>query len=483
MTDIAETTFGPVQGRVKNDVLLFAGIPYAAAPVGEHRFKPPAAHPPWEAVRPATRFGKAAPQIPSGGMTDSAHVDWSEDCLYLNVSTPQLDGSRPVMVWIHGGGYRSGQGAIPWYDGQSFARNGDIVVVSINYRLGALGFTDLSRLGDDYTDSGVNGLLDQVAALRWVQENIANFGGDPARVTIAGESAGGFAVSTLLGSEMAQGLFTRAIPQSGAAHSVMSATDSQRVTDAFLAALGVTSETELQAVSTDDVLAAQRTVDAQAARGELKINGNPFYPCVGNSLLPIPPLDAIGAGIGKDVDVLIGTNKDESTLFIMKEVTEDQLSKAARRYGGDDKLVDAYRQMMPDASPTEIAIALNTDYLFRIPTIRLAEARCSTGALTWMYRFDWESRQPRLKATHALEIPFVFNNLGKPGVDAFIGKGEVPQPLADEMHTAWTRFVRDGDPGWAPYELHRRVNMGFSETSELIDDPDEQRRQAWQGIR
>ena len=189
---IVTTQSGELLGKARDGAWLFCGVPYAAPPIGERRFKAAAPVEPWGDVRDATRFSPAAPQIPSGGMTDSAPVRWSEDCLYLNVCTPGLDGARrPVLVWIHGGGYRTGQGAIPWYNGNSFARRGDLVVVSINYRLGALGFTDLSRFGSDYSTSGVNGLLDQIAALRWVQDNIAAFGGDPTRVTIAGGSAGG----------------------------------------------------------------------------------------------------------------------------------------------------------------------------------------------------------------------------------------------------------------------------------------------------
>ena len=200
---IAQTAQGAVQGREKDSVLLFAGIPYAAPPVDNLRFRAAQPHESWSSVRPALKFGPAAPQIASGGMTDSASVRWSEDCLTLNIATPALDDrARPVLVWIHGGGYRTDQGAIPWYNGSSFALAGDIVVVSINYRLGALGFADLSRFGEAYETSGINGTLDQITALLWVRDNIGNFGGDPAKITIAGESAGGFSVCTLLGSPL-----------------------------------------------------------------------------------------------------------------------------------------------------------------------------------------------------------------------------------------------------------------------------------------
>ncbi|HEU4430985.1 MAG TPA: carboxylesterase family protein, partial [Myxococcota bacterium] len=221
---IASTRSGPVRGREKNGVLLFAGIPYAAPPVGERRFRAPEPPDDWREIREATRFGPAAPQLPGEGVVGNPAVRWDEGgCLTLNVATPACDDAgRPVLVWIHGGGFRTGQGAIPWYDGSSFARGG-VVVVSINYRLGALGFAQLDAIGgSDYADSGSVGIQDQLAALRWVQGNIASFGGDPARVTIAGESAGGMSVGILLGSAGASGLFRGAIPQSGAAQHVLS---------------------------------------------------------------------------------------------------------------------------------------------------------------------------------------------------------------------------------------------------------------------
>lgn len=210
-----QTPTGQIQGRHKDNCLLFAGIPYAAPPLKDLRFKAPQPHAPFTKPFAAFKFGAAAPQVPSGGMTDSAQVRWDEDCLTLNISTPACDDhQRPVLVWIHGGGYRSGQSSVPWYAGSQFCENGNLVVVSINYRLGALGFTDLTHLGPEYASSPVNGILDQICALQWVKENIAAFGSDPHQVTIAGKSAGGFSVATLLSCQLAEGLFHRAIPPS-----------------------------------------------------------------------------------------------------------------------------------------------------------------------------------------------------------------------------------------------------------------------------
>ena len=216
---VARTTFGDVAGRFRNGVELFAGIPYASPPVGDLRFAAPIPPESWEGVRETKRFSPASPQLPGEGLTDRFPVRWDEDCLYLNVVTPASDDKkRPVYVWIHGGAYRRGQGGVPWYDGTSFASRGDVVVVTINYRLGAFGFTELGQhFGEKFASSGLNGLLDQIAALEWVRDNIASFGGDPNAVTVGGESAGAFSVANLLASPSAKGLFHRAIAQSGAA--------------------------------------------------------------------------------------------------------------------------------------------------------------------------------------------------------------------------------------------------------------------------
>ncbi len=485
MTSIANTQAGQIRGREKDDVLLFAGVPYAAPPVDRRRFRPATPHEGWRDVRDGRKFGPAAPQISSGGMTDPTPVRWDEDCLTLNVQTPALDDAgRPVLVWIHGGGYRNGQGAVPWYNGTRFAANGDIVAVTINYRLGALGFTDLSRFGAGFATSGVNGILDQIAALEWVQDNIANFGGDPAKVAIAGESAGGFSVATLLGSPRASGLFRAAIPQSGAAHHVLPKQAGEVVADRFLEALGVDGVLGLEAASADAILAAQTEVCQALESGpgldtELGVSVSAFYPVVGADILPEPPLDAIRAGLHAEVPVLTGSNRDETTLWGYGQVDEAKLHRTASSLGGTE-VQAIYRRTRPNASPAELMTAITTDHMFRIPAIRLAEAHPGN---TWLYQFNWRSRVERLGATHALEIPFAFDNLHQPGVGAFIGEGPSPQHVADAVHGAWTRFIRDGDPGFPPYSLARRETMVFDDTSRVVEDPAADERMAWDGLR
>ncbi len=480
---ITSTQHGLVLGRQKKGVLLFNGIPYAEPPVGDRRFKRSVSPASWDDIRDATRFGPAAPQLPSGGMTDSVPVNWNEDCLFLNVCTPAIDQKkRPVLVWIHGGAYRSGQGAVPWYNGTSFALNGDIVVVSINYRLGALGFTDLSRFGDDYATSGINGICDQIKALEWVRDNISGFGGDPSKVTIAGESAGGFSVATLLGCEQAQGLFRRAIPQSGATHHTLTDDVGKVVADLLMDELGVESIDELKSASVLDILEAQARVDVRYNQMNIGNGVQAFYPVEQNEVLPMPLRESIRAGVGATVPVLIGTNKDENTLFVTEKMSSEKLRYQAKAYGRES-LVEAYREMLPGATETELAIELGTDFTFKIPAIRLAEDRVARGADTWMYQFDWESRNAHLKATHALEIPFVFNTLTSSGVDAFIGEGELPQAVSDEMHGVWTSFIQGDEPGWPKYDLEKRTVKHFDNNSSLVDNGELPRLNAWEGIR
>ncbi|MCY4012429.1 MAG: carboxylesterase/lipase family protein [Gammaproteobacteria bacterium] len=486
MEVIAETRSGAVQGRAKEDVLLFAGIPYAAPPIGPRRFRAAQPFEPWSGVRDARKFGPAAPQIASGGMTDPAPVRWDEDCLTLNVQTPALDDSgRPVLVWIHGGGYRNGQGAVPWYNGARFAANGDIVAVTINYRLGALGFTDLKRFGAEFANSGINGILDQITALEWVRDNIEGFGGDPGKVTIAGESAGGFSVTTLLGSPRTDGLFRGVIAQSGAAHHVLPAEAGRLVADRFLDALGTDDVIGVEAASVEAVLAAQTEVSealegGPGIPGELGVPVSAFYPVVGSEVLPRPPLDAIRDGVHADVRVLAGSNHDETTLWGYGHVDEAGLRRTAKAFGAA-RLLDVYRETRPGASVEDLMIALTTDHMFRIPAIRLAEAR--TAGKTWLYQFNWRSRNERLGATHALEIPFAFDNLHQPGVRAFVGAGPSPQHVADAVHGTWTRFIRDGDPGFPAYSLARRETMVFDDASTVVADPQREERAGWDGVR
>ena len=490
-----EAACGPIQGREKEGALLFAGIPYAHPPVGELRFKAPRPLGKFATPYSALKFGPAAPQLSGTGLTDSASVRWDEDCLTLNISAPIAvadaddQGGRAVLVWIHGGGYATGQGAIPWYNGNRFAKNQDIVVVSINYRLGALGFADMSALGDEFATSSVNGTLDQIAALTWVRNNIAAFGGDPNRITIAGESAGGFSVATLLGCEVTKGLFQRAILQSGAAHHTLPKAAAERVTEAFLRHLGQDNAVGALAASADDILAAQKATMTEFAsevgiKNKLGTAVSPFYPAHGTALLPESPLQAIRRGVGAEVAIVTGSNTDETTLWSYGEVDEEKVAQTAASSGAEAAL-NEYRKNRPDATNAEILTAMTSDHMFRIPSIRLLEARASHTQDNWAYQFDWESRGfgGKLGATHSLEIPFMFDNLDRAGVDIFLGPGDLPQALATTMHQAWADFIKHGDPGWPRYELGMRTTQFFDETCHLVNDPAGSEREAWEGVR
>jgi len=497
MTDqntIVHAPAGTIEGKVKNETLLFAGIPYAQAPLERLRFKAPKPLPPFTETFQALKFSPAAPQIPSGGMTDSAPVRWSEDCLYLNISAPIAVtdprdlGGRPVIVWIHGGGYTSGQGAIPWYNGTRFAKNNDILVVSINYRLGALGFADLTHLGEEFATSNINGTLDQIAALTWVKQNISAFGGDPERITIAGESAGGFSVATLMACPEAAGLFRQAIPQSGACHHTLPQDAARTATDYFLKELGHATPMALEAASVEDILAAQNATLTHFARGAGKINAlgtfvSPFYPVHGNTTLPKSPLEALEAGASAEVAVLTGSNADETTLWSSGDEDLAKLERTVAGYQAESALA-VYRKTRPDADVRDLLVALTSDHMFRIPAIRMAEVRQS-AAPTFLYEFAWRSRafNGALGATHSLEIPFAFDNLDQAGVDLFLGPGPVPQGLADTMHKAWSDFIKTGNPGWPRYDLSSRSTMIFDDTCELANNPKAEEREAWDGIR
>ena len=480
---VVELKDGALMGRIKDAVYLFSGIPYAAPPVGAARFKAAQPVQPWEGIRDATKFGPAAPQIPSGGMTDRVPVRWSEDCLTLNVATPSITGDKKaVLVWIHGGAYRSGQGAIPWYNGSSFATLGNILVVTINYRLGALGFTDLSSFAEGYETSGVNGLLDQIKALEWVQNNIGAFGGDPERVTIAGESAGAFSVTTLLGAARARGLFHRAIPQSGAAHHTLTQAQGLRVAELLMQE---TQSTDVQALidcPVETLLNAQNTASARYHTEHHSPGVQAFYPVSGNEIIPTTLLEAIEAGVGRDIPVLIGTNQDESSLFMLGSSEDSTAETQSKAYGSSD-LHEHYARLFPSFSPRDIAVRMATDFSFKLPAVRLAELRAETGSETYVYQFNWASRIPGLGATHALEIPFVFNMLHAPGVTAFIGPGALPQGLASHMHDIWIHFINGQAPDWPGYQRADRSVMHFDEASHLENNDYEDVIGLWADLR
>jgi para-nitrobenzyl esterase len=480
---LVETRCGTVEGIEKDGVLQFRGIPFAAPPVGDLRWRPPQPAEPWTGVRRADEFGPIAPQgenrIAFFATAEQPEIS-EEGCLTLNVFTPALDGEpRPVMVWIHGGGFTGGSGRNAWYNGSSFAAGG-VVVVTINYRLGALGFL---HLGDDLPGSGNCGLLDQVAALEWVRDNIAGFGGDPGNVTVFGESAGGMSIGSLLGTPAASGLFHQAVPQSGAASTVNTLEHAAEVAELTIAKAGGLDA--LRAAPWERVVEIQGEVAIERQRG---VGALPYMPVVDGTVLPRPPLESVRAGTAAPVRLLTGTTREEMALFHymgpgphdLDETTV--LRRLDRMHAGAGRsLYDAYRSELGEsARPVDVWVAVETDRVFRVPAIRLASAQARHTPDVWMYLFTWASPalDGALRSCHALEIPFVWNTLTS-GSDGFTGTGPEADALAGEMHGVWTAFATSGSPGWDRYEEERRATRVFGPGAGTVHDPQGALRRLW----
>ncbi len=499
---IVDTQAGRVSGSAsRHGVLTFKGIPYAAPPVGELRWRPPAPPQSWSGVRDATEFGHWAPQN-KGALDDVMGAETgaqSEDCLTLNIWTPGLAGKRPVMVWIHGGGFTIGSGAQGIYEGATLAAHGDVVVVTINYRLGILGFASLAGVtGGHIPATGNEGLLDQVQALAWVRDNIAGFGGDPQRVTIFGESAGGMSVGSLLAMPVAHGLFHRAIPQSGACHTCADAEVGALRGEAILAATGLDAEGLMRA-SWTDLLRAQRLIEGGRVEGYplTRIGSLPFMPVVDGGVMPRKPIAAVAAGVAAGIPVLAGSTLDEWNLFgapakAIQQLDEDGLYKRLGYLVGAEHapgLVAAYREALParggEPGIPELFMAIQTDRIFRIPALRLLEAQAPHEPRVFNYLFDWTSPAlgGRLGAAHAIELAYVFGTHTKPGAQKFYGGGVAgADELAAMTMDAWVRFAHEGDPGWPGYEPRQRLTAVLGASRRLLEKPLEAERRAWAAV-
>jgi para-nitrobenzyl esterase len=477
-----------VSGQVTDGVSRFLGIPYAASPTGPLRFQPPAPPPSWDGVRACDAFGPTPPKpdyaVPFDTILPEPNVP-GDDWLNLNVWTPDVTGSAPVMVWIHGGAFSNGNSAVPMYDGQAFARDG-VVLVTINYRLGVDGFALLP-------DAPANrGLLDQIAALEWVRDNIAAFGGDPSNVTIFGESAGAMSITTLLSIPRARGLFAKAITESGAAQAAATPADAALVTGELGRELGL----DATAANLADV-PLPRLIEAQAAvRDALSKQPDParfgasivlssmaFIPVIDGDLIPAHPMVSIAAGAAADVPLLTGTTTDEYRLFLVPTgmtalITEEVLASLLPVLGINPPVVELYRSNRAGATPGDLLGALLTDMFFRLPALAIAEARTGGPAPTYVYEFAWPSPVTGLGACHSLEIPFVFDNLSASGAELVIGT-DGPQHLASQMHEAWIAFARKGDPGWRAFDQDFPVRV-FADGGETVElDPRGDERTIW----
>ena len=479
---IVDTAYGPVRGISRDGVRAFLGIPYAAPPVGRARFEAPRPPEPWTEPRDATAHGPAVLQSPYPAPMDrllpsSVTPPEDGDALTVSVWTPEVADRLPVLVWIHGGAFVRGASFVATYDGSAFARDG-VVLVSIQYRLGAAGFAVIDGAPTN------RGLRDQVLALEWVRDNVAAFGGDPGQVTIMGESAGAMSVADLVASPAAQGLFHRAICQSGAGISVCAQQDARLPAAALAARLGVEPTVDgLADVAPADLLAAQNAVGLAvlldpnpATWGASVISAGlgimTWFPCLDEDLVPRVPVAAIAAGSA--VPLLTGTTSEEFRLFTVPSglagsITEEALPAILGRFGFSAATYMAYAAARPGASPGDVVVAMLTDAAFTVPMLDLAAATTSAGQPAYVYEFGWPTTISDLGACHALELSFVFDTL--PGGAAYLLTEDAPQPLADRMHAAWVAFARDGDPGWPAWRPDDGAVQRFDTQDELVHDP------------
>jgi para-nitrobenzyl esterase len=508
---IAETTYGKVRGLMGADgIRMFRGIPYGGNTAGKNRFMPPTRPAPWPGVRDAVDWGSKAPQLPGGGAEFTMLLDRAngmlgspgEECLVVNVWTPALrDGRRrPVMLRIHGGGFTSNTGNNRIYAGHSTARRGDVVYVTVNHRLGCLGFLNLADLaGPEYANSGNAGMLDLVAALEWVRDNIENFGGDPKNVMIFGESGGGMKTSTLLGMPRANGMFHRAGIESGPWLRAGSRDQATKLAELFLRRLGLDKSRigELHALPVDRLLEGQ----LMATSTRLFPNDPPppggFGPILDPEVIPQHMFDPVATPLSAAVPILIGTTRDEALLTLGNDdeyfrLDEAGLERRVQRLAGreSEKVLGTYRRMYPAASPAEYLLRIQTDNGFWINSITQAERKVAQGkAPVYMFRFDYRTAgfAGKFGAVHGAEIPFVLDNTRNFPVMTH----DLPEAhaLAAKMNASWIAFARTGNPNvpelpeWPAYDTARRATMLFDRTCRIENDPDREARLMWASVR
>jgi len=492
VTRPVKTTNGPVVGLIEEGAPVFRGLRYGASPVGSLRWAPPVKPQAWTDPALAADLGPSAIQLPSGGsaarfpgtvgaalnqlMTPPEDiVRQSEDCLFLNVWTPALDAkARPVMVWFHGGGYNYESGSWPVYNGHNLAKNHDVVLVSINHRLNAFGYLHLADLGGDPASGNV-GMLDLIAALQWVHDNIANFGGDPASVTVFGQSGGGAKVATTLAMPSAKGLRHRGIVESGAA---LRAGDAERATDRarrLMAALNVSDISALRQVPATRILAATRALEG----------GPGWGPVLDGVVITAHPFDPVANPVGSDVPVMVGCTADEQTLYNVGfdwwgKQTEMQMADRLRPQFGalTDQLIAAAKARYPKDDASYLYTDITSKLAF-VSSVALAERKAAQPAAVYLYVWEWGASVDAgmMRAPHTMEIPFVFDNVDKGPL--LLGTERSTFALGKAASTAWTSFARTGDPNaahselphWPTYEPMRRATMIFNVKSRIENDP------------
>jgi para-nitrobenzyl esterase len=489
---LAETTFGRIRGVDAEGIKIFKGVPYGAATSGKNRFMPPADPAKWTGVRDALEFGRSAPQTEPGvrratsdlAVAAASLPPESEDCLVLNVWTPAIKDNRkrPVMLWCHGGGFSSGSGSSPGTDGTNLARRGDVVVVTINHRLNVLGFTYLAEFGGtDFAQSGDVGMLDIVHALKWVRENIAQFGGDPNTVTIFGQSGGGRKVATLLAMPAAKGLFHRAIIESGATIKLVERDQATRVAAELLSKLGLnrSQARELQNLQVERIMGAYFAVVRSMNVDQMTMG---FSPTVDGKIVPKHPFHPAASDVSPNVPLMLGSTRTELTSSANAEMfslSEESMRGRIRDLLGENAgpVIDVYRQANPGATASDIYFLIASDHRYGAPVMKIAERRAALGkGPVFLYYFCWETpiNGGRLKSPHTIEIPFAFDNVKTSRMTA--GSPEA-QALADKVSDAWIAFARRGDPNtpklprWPAFNPKDRPTMVFNNESTVQNDP------------
>jgi para-nitrobenzyl esterase len=508
---IVQTTAGKVRGVVQDRISAFYGVPYGASTAGPSRFMPPAKPQPWTGVHDMLEYGPRSPQGPSGLIPEDAAEDRrepaGEDCLRLNVWTPATgSGRRPVMVWLHGGGFAQASGSFIIYDGANLARRRDVVVVTLNHRLNVFGFLYLAELGGEkYANSANVGMQDIVLALEWVRDNITGFGGDPNNVTIFGQSGGGGKVSALMGMPSAKGLFHRAIAMSGSMVNGTPHTDATKNAETLLARLNVkpTQLDDLHKIPIEQILTAMQggapgTPATGARGGRGGAGGLNFSPVIDGKTIPAGPFDPVASALCSNVPLLIGSTETEVTFNRNTPVDDmddaalrDRLKQTLRAdEAAVDSLIATYRKGRPGITNIDVYLIVASDNTFRDGVMTVAERKADQHqAPVFMYYFTWRSpvRDGKLKAFHTLDIPFVFENvdLGT----AMTGASQTRYALQDKMSAAWTAFARSGNPNhkgmpeWPPFETSRRATMFLDNECKVVNDPNHDERVALKALR